>query len=295
MPFRSFCLLILICFIWSLNVVVSKLVIGDMGIPPLFYAALRSLLVLAVLIRFVLPLPEDWMRVALVTLSVSGGSFALLFLGLREASPSSAAVVTLSSAPLTVMFAILILHEHIGWRRGVGIALTFVGVGVAVASPTGLESGWGLLLVFLSAALGALGTVFMKRIALDALRLQSWAGLSSAVVLFPASFAAESGQFSAVLAAGWPFAAALLFSALIVSVAAHTAYFRLLQTHDANLIAPLTLMTPIFTMGLGIWLTGDDVGPWLIAGALISATGVLVILVRPRFAGLKPLMVRGRI
>lgn len=295
MTTRSFLLLTFICVLWALNVVVSRLVVEGMGVPPLWFAALRSLVVALVLVRYLRPLPPNLPWVALVTFMISGGSFALLFVGLRDATPSAAAVVSLSGAPLTVVFAILILKEKVRWRRAVGIALSFLGVAVAIASPSGWSSSVGLIFVGISAIVGALGSVWLKTIEMPPLRLQAWAGLVSALVLFPISALSESGQGAAVLAGGWRFAAALGFSALVVSVFAHTVYFRLLRDHDANLIAPLTLMTPVFTIAAGAAITGDDVGLQLLVGALIAASGVLVILVRPSLKLFKPLLVRTRI
>ena len=43
---------------------------------------------------------------------------------------------------------------------------------------------------------------------------------------------------------------ALLFSALIVSLFAHTCYVMLLQKYEANLSSALTLMTPLITIGI---------------------------------------------
>lgn len=294
MPFRSFLLLAIICLVWALNVVVSKLVVDDLAVQPMFYAALRALVVGVVLLPWLRPIPDNFLRVAFVTLALSGASFALLFLGLRYASPASAAVVNLTGAPLTLMFAILILREEIGWRRGLGIAFALAGVGIAIASPSAWDGSFGLIFVAASAALGALGSVLLKRIDLSPLRLQAWAGATSAAMLFPVSFATESGQLASTLAAGWPFLAALVFSSLVVSVYAHTAYFRMLQQYDANLIAPLTLMTPIFTIIAGAAITGDDVGPYLVLGALVAGAGVLIILVRPSRKLFKPLLVRPR-
>lgn len=295
MSARSLLLLVFVCLLWALNVVVSRLVVDGMGVPPLWFAALRSLVVALVLVRYLRPVPPKWPWVALVTFMISGGSFGLLFAGLRDATPSAAAVVSLSGAPLIVVFAILILKEKVRWRRGVGIALSFLGVAVAIASPSGWSSSVGLVLVGASAIVGALGSVWLKTIELPPLRLQAWAGLVSAAVLLPLTAMTESGQVASTLAAGWQFAAGLAFSALVVSVFAHTVYFRLLRDHDANLIAPLTLMTPIFTIAAGAAITGDDVGLQLLVGALIAASGVLVILVRPSRELFKPLLVRTRI
>ncbi len=295
LPARSFAILAIICFAWSLNVIVSKIVVDQLQVPPLFYAAARSLLVLLVLSPYLRPVPGRWVQVLLYGLAISGGSFALLFVGLREATPSSAAIVSLSGAPLTVIFAIALLGERVGWRRGLGILLTFAGVIVAVASPSGWQSSSGLVFIAASAVIGALGTVLVKRVEITAISLQAWAALASVLVLVPLTAVLETGQFASVSAAPLPFAACLLFSALVVSVGAHTIYFWLLQRYDANLIAPLTLMTPLWTIALGAIITGDTLGPAMLAGAAIALAGVLVILVRPSKTFAKAMLVRTRL
>lgn len=295
MPARSFLLLVAICLVWAANVVVSNIVVARLGVPPLAYATMRSGMVLLCLLPWLRPLPQGLPRVMAVTFMISGGSFSLLFVGLQQATPSAAAVVNLSGAPLTVIFAILILGEKVRWRRGLGIACTFAGVLIAIASPDGWQSSWGLAFVFASAIVGSLGSVWIKQIDLGPLRLQAWAAVGSVLVLAPLSLALESGQVAAVQAAGLPFLAALGFSALIVSLGAHTLYFGLLQRYDANLVAPLTLMTPVFTIAMGAFITGDPVGWLMLLGAGVAGLGVLVILVRPSAGIFKPLLVRPRL
>ncbi|NVD45329.1 DMT family transporter [Qipengyuania atrilutea] len=120
MPVRDVALLVLLCVIWAGNVIVSRIVVTDMAIPPLFYAAMRTLILVAALFPWLKWPGKDWWRVALVTTSVSGGGFALLFVGLQDATPSSSAIVQLSGAPMTVLLAIAILKERVRWRRGIG-------------------------------------------------------------------------------------------------------------------------------------------------------------------------------
>ena len=204
-------------------------------------------------------------------------------------------MVNLASAPLTVLFAILFLKEQVRWRRGIGIALTFGGVLIALAAPGAAEASFGLIFVGLSAAVGSLGAVLLKQLDIAPLRMQAWAGVSSLIVLTPLSLLTESGTWQAVRAGGPELGVALFYSAVIVSLAAHTGYFRMLQAYDANLLAPLTLMTPMMTIGLGAALTGDHVGPQLVVGAGLAVVGVLVILVRPSRNVFKPLLVRARL
>ncbi len=295
LPLSAIAVLFACNLAWALNVVVSKLAVDDLAVPPLFYAALRSLLVMVALAPLLRRVPANLPRVMLVGLAISGGSFALLFIGLRTASPSAAGIVSLTGAPLTVLFAILFLKEQVRWRRGLGIALTFVGVAIAIGSPSGLDSGWGLGFVFAGALVGAIGAVFFKRIEIGAVQMQAWAGLASACVLFPLSLMLESGQIAAVGAAPLAVIACVFFAGIVVSVGAHSAYFRLLQRHDTNLVVPFTLMTPLMTIALGAWLTGDAVGWPLLVGGAVAVCGVAIIVVRPSAALFKPLLVRPRL
>ncbi|MEQ8411312.1 MAG: DMT family transporter [Erythrobacter sp.] len=280
---------------WALNVVVSKIAVDDLALPPLFYAALRSALVVLALAPLLGRVPENLPRVLAIGLAISGGSFALLFVGLQSASPSAAGIVGLAGAPLTVLFAILFLKEQVRWRRALGIALTFVGVAIAIGSPSGLESGWGLGFVFASSVIGALGSVFFKRLSIGAVTMQAWAGLASVIVLLPLSFALESGQGAALAASPLAVAGCVAFAGLVVSVGAHSSYYRILRQHDANLVAPFTLLTPLLTIGFGAWLTGDPIGWPLLGGAALAMLGVAIIVLRPSRALFKPLLVRPRL
>ena len=294
MSFRALLIMTFCNIAWALNVVVSKLAITDFSAPPLFYALVRSVIVAAVLIPLLRPLPAKLWQVLVIGLAISGGSFALLFMGLETASPSAAGVVSLSGAPMTVLFAILFLGEKVRWRRGLGIGLAFGGVLFAMAGENQMQTSTGLLLVFLSAMVGALGTVFVKRLDLSSIRLQGWAAVASVAVLLPLSLTLESGQFAALAASPWELAACLVFASLVVSIGAHTAYFRLLGEYDANLIVPLTLFTPILTIVFGAWLTGDAIGERLVIGGAIALAGVAIIVLRPSATFTRRFLVRPR-
>lgn len=288
-------LLMLVNLVWSLNVVVSKIAVDDLGVPPIFYAFARSVLVVVALLPLLRPIPRDLIRVMLIGLAISGGSFALLYIGLATASPAAAGVVGLSGAPLTVIFAIVFLGERVRWRRALGIGLAFAGVLIAVSSPAALETSGGVALIFASAIMGALGTVFVKRLDLSSVRLQAWAGVASVLALLPLTMTMESGQLDALADAPLETAACLLFAGIAVSVGAHTAYFWLLQRYDTNQVVPLTLLSPLFTVVLGAWLTNDDVGSQLVIGGLLALAGVAIIVLRPSVTFSKRLLVRGRL
>lgn len=281
MRFRDFLLLVFVCLTWGFSNVLSKVVVGTWHVPPLFFAAARFAIVLAVTLPWLRPMPRPAWRIVLVGALMGGGNFALLFLGLQTASPSSAAVVLQAGVPITTLLSILILGERIHWRRGVGITLTLAGVLLVVWRP-GFAVSAGLLFILSAAFAGSLGAILMKQMEHVApLRFQAWVGLTAVVPLSLASALFEHDQWTTSVAAGWPFVAALLFSALIVSVCAHTLYYGLIARYEATLLAPLTLMTPLTTIGLGVLITGDRLDLRMIAGAALALLGVLIVAVRP--------------
>ena len=280
MQFRDFLILIGVCLIWATNNVISKIVVADWNVPPLLYAALRFFIVMIATLPWLLPMPRPKWRILSVGLLMGGGSFAIMFVGLKTVTPSEAAIVSQAGVPITTLLSIVLLGERIAWRRALGITLTLVGVLLVVWEP-GFAVSAGMLLILASAFFGSLGAVLMKQMdEIAPLRLQAWVGLTGFAVLTPVSLLLEQPNWNVLEAAGWPFLVALLFSALIVSVVAHTAYYVLLQRYEANLLAPLTLITPLATIAMGVAITGDRLDTQMIAGSAIALTGVLIVAVR---------------
>lgn len=280
---RDFLILVLVCLVWGYSNVLSRTVVGIWQVPPLFFAALRFAVVIAATLPWLRPMPRPRLRIVAIGLCMGAGNFALLFVGLQTASPSAAAIVIQIGVPFTTLLSVVVLGERIHLRRALGIALTLAGVVLVVWNPDGVHLSAGLWFVVGAAATGSLGAVLMKQVDdVTPLRFQAWVGLVSFVPLAIVSALIEEGQWAHAAAIGWPFVAAVLFAALVVSVTAHTAYYGLIGRYEANLLAPLTLMTPLATIAFGVALTGDRLDARMIAGAALALAGVLVVALRAR-------------
>ncbi|HEX9904100.1 MAG TPA: DMT family transporter [Propylenella sp.] len=296
MSARDFALFVLVCALWGFNMVAAKIVVGQLHVPPLFFGAVRSVLIALAVCPWLLPMPRPPWRTVVVGILMGGGGFGLMFVGLQWATPSAAAIVSQLGVPMVTVLSIVMLGERIRWRRGLGIALAVTGVALVMWAPDGFELSGGLLFVAGGAFCGALGAVMMKQMeGISPLRFQAWVGFASALLLVPLSAGLETGQVEAARSAGWPFALIVLYSALLVSVFAHTAYYGLIQRYDANLIAPLTLMSPLISIGLGIWITGDRFDGRMALGAALALVGVLIVAVRPNAALGKQIFLRNRV
>lgn len=281
MSLRDLALLVVICLVWAVNSVMSKVLISHFGAPPLFYAAARFVVIAVAMSPWLFPAPRPLWRMILVGLTMGGGTMALAYLSLKTTTPSAFAVVTQLGVPISAILSMAMLGERIRWRRGVGIVLTLTGALIVMWNPTGLVPSVGMLFVAGSAFTGSLGAVLMKQVeGASPRQFQAWVGFSSVWPLALLSAVAETGQGAVLAHALWPFVGAVLFSSLVVSVITHTAFYGLVQKYEVNLLQPLTLMTPLATIGLGVLITHDAFGPRMVIGTIVALTGVLIIALR---------------
>ena len=281
MSSRDFLLLFGVCLVWGLNLVLTRWVVADMHVPPLFFAAVRFAGVAAFLIPFLRPLPEKLFTLFLISVLIGSLHFALLFMGLRSAEASAVAVTGQLGVPFSTMMSMAFLGERVGWRRGLGIFLSFVGVMMIAFDPTSFRISTGLLFVVCSAFIASYGGILMKQMPpLTGLQVQAWVGLFSFAPLFAVSALWESGQVAAYAEGGWQVWLASLFAIAGVSIFGHGAFYTLIKKYDVSMLSPLTLMTPIWGVVFGIVLLSEPVSPRLVLGASIALAGVFMIAVR---------------
>ena len=249
--------------------------------PPIFFAGLRFFGVAILLIPFLRPIPKDIKTLFLISFFIGSGHFALLFIGLANAEASAASVVSQLGVPFSTLMSIAFLGETIGWRRGIGIVLAFVGVLLIAIDPTSFSVSLGLLYIVGAAFIGSIGGILMKRMSpVSALQMQVWIGMFSFAPLFIASSFLEKAQWSTYMAGGWSVWLATLFAVVGVSIFGHGAFYHLIKKYDISLLSPLTLMTPIWGVVLSIILLKDTITAQLILGSIISLGGVFVIAIR---------------
>jgi drug/metabolite transporter (DMT)-like permease len=269
------------CLAWALNVVLSRQVIAEWGVPPIFYAALRFSAVILIVFPWLRPMPRPFWRLLAVALCMGAANFALLNIGLQTATASSVAVVSQLGVPFTTLLSVVMLGERIRWRRGLGIALAFFGAVLVIVDPDGFEVSAGLLYIIGCAFVASLGAVLIKQMeGVKPLTFQAWVALISAPPLLAWTFTFESGQIESVVAAGWPFVAAMAFSVLVVSLFAHTMFYHLIGKYEANLLSPLTLMSPLMSVAIGVAFLSEPFDLRRGLGTAIALSGVLLIALR---------------
>lgn len=280
---RHLAALVGINLIWGFNFIVSKYAVGHF--PPVLFTLLRFGLLALLLFPFLRWHPGRMERLLLAAALSGGLQFALLFVGLHLTNGvASAAIATQLGVPFTTLMSILFLGEVIRWRRWLGIALAFAGVGVIGFQPGMLEHRTGLALVIASAFVSSMGLVAVKTLgtSLKPLELQAWFAWSSAPLLLFLTFWLENGQYEAIATAGWLEWGTVLYTALLASLVAHTGFYRLVSRYPVTSISPITLLSPAFGVTFGVLLLGEPVTARLLVGAALTFTGVFIIAMREK-------------
>jgi O-acetylserine/cysteine efflux transporter len=279
---RDLALLVGCTVIWGLNLVVSRAGLAE--IPPLLFTVLRFT-VLAALLVWVLRSTRGQGRALLWAALMSGAvPLALMFLGLASAeNVASVAIASQLGVPFTTLLSVLLLGEVVRWRRWTGISFAFAGVLVMGLDPQVFDHWQSLGLVVLSALAGSFGLLGIKKLSgFSPLELQGWMAVIGVVPLAILCFAIERPTWAMLQGIGWHGWSALLYSVVLASLVAHSAFYYLVHRYPVTSVAPLTTLSPVFSVLFAVVLLGDRLTPKIVLGGAMTLVGVLIITVRER-------------
>lgn len=282
MPLRDKLLAIAVVCVWSLNMIIIKLGVGE--IPPLLMSTLRFILVSAVLVPFTRITRRQLPGLLLVSFTFGTMHFGLLFVALRYAEAGTSAVLIQLGAPIATLLACIFFRERLGWLRALGLAISLSGIAILAAGPT-MPGPLPLALLIISATGWAVTNLIIKSIPdVGPMTVMGWSSLFSVPQLALGSWLLEYDQWSQVTTAGWHGWFCVLYSALASSIAGYGAWYWLLRRHSINAVVPYSMLNPLLTVLFGILLIGDAPSPLKIIGAVVMVAGVTLILRRPAAA-----------
>jgi len=277
---RDLLLLIGMNLIWGLNLISSKIGVGQF--PPIFFTALRFGS-LALFLVPMLKIHRGQMTNLFAAAMLTGpAAFALLFAGIfLTEDAATVAVATQMSVPFSTLMSVMFLGETIRWRRIMGIVLAFAGIVIISFDPRVFAYWEGLALVVCSSFVSSLGLIFLKRLKdIKPLELQSWIALAGGSILLALSLILEQGQITAVRNATWEGWGALFFTTVMSSLIAHTAWYFLVSRYPVTSLSPLTLLSPLFGIFFGVTLLHDQLTARMLVGGAVTLVGVLIVVLR---------------
>lgn len=293
MPVRHMLLAITVAALWGINFVAIDLSLTTY--PPLLLAALRFGLVAIPTVLFVRRPQVRWRWLIGYGIGFGVLQFGFLYWGMAVGMPAGlASLVLQASAPFTVLLGTIFLREGLTPIRLVGIVIAIAGLTIV---------GWqraehAVLLPFLltlSAGLGwAIGNVCNRQAhTTEPFRLMLWMTAIPPLPLLALSLLFEgpariSTAFGTALTTEgfWP-TLGLLFTVVVAVIAGSGIWTWLISRHPAGLVAPFSLLVPVFGMTSAWLFLGETPRPGELAGAALIAAGVLIgtiVIRRPRAA-----------
>jgi O-acetylserine/cysteine efflux transporter len=277
---RDIGLAVAVMAVWGVNFVMIE--VGLDHFPPLLFNALRFTAAAFPAVLFVGRPPVPWRWIVAVGLVLGVAKFSLLFAGMAAGMPAGlSSLVLQSQAVFTMIFAVLLLRERPRPVQIAGLAVAAAGVGV-VATRMGFVFGAFLLIVGAAACWGLSNVATRKASPPDTLRFMVWVSAVASGPLIVLSLLVDgpSADLAALRSFDLPALGALLYVALISTLAGFAVWGRLLQTYGASTVAPFSMLVPFFGMASAAVFLGERIHGVDVAGGVLVVGGILLGLVR---------------
>lgn len=288
MSSRDVGIVLFVVFLWSLNFISMAKALEFF--PPVLLAALRFVCAAFPAVFFV-----SRSTVPTRFFVLYGGLFGVvyfpvLFAGVQAGMPPGLTSLVLQSQALfTVLFTALLLKDSPTRRQFAGIALAFAGIGLIVREMGTSPAFVGLLLVLLAASLWGYSNIMLKQYGqgVNMLALMVWSSLVPVVPLLCLSFLLEDGQMALFTSSAQHVDKALaiagvLFMGLGGTVVGFGLWGNLLRRYSPNVVAPFSLLVPVFGMFFASLFFGEEYTRIkIIASVLILAGLALTVLKKP--------------
>jgi drug/metabolite transporter (DMT)-like permease len=223
--------------------------------------------------------PAAWTPFFVMSLLNNVLPFTFITLGQKTVASGLASVLNATTPLFALVIAHLFADERLKANKLAGVALGILGVAILMGSNLLATSTASLLGMLLCLA----GSMSYGFAALWGRRLRNTPPLVAATCQLMAS-TVTLGVLAAVVDRPWtlpwptmPTVLALLGLALLATSLAYVIFYRILSVSGPTNVMLVTLLIPITGIGLGVTLLGETLETRHIIGALVIASGLLVI------------------
>ncbi|MFG0772588.1 EamA family transporter [Vibrio plantisponsor] len=284
MSVRDRFLALAIVLVWGVNFVVIK--VGLQGMPPLLLAGLRFAFVALPAIFFIKrpQVPLKWL--VAYGLTINFLQFSLLFWALKVGMAAGLASLLLQAqAFITLGFGVLLLKEKVRIHNMIAVSVAGAGI-YLLAAAQGHDSTsltlFTLVLIIGAAAFWALGNivnkVIMQRYPVPTMSLIVWSALVPMVSFFISSYVIEGPELivESLVNIEWHNVFSIVYLSLLATILGYGGWSYLLRRYETSMVAPLSLLVPVFGL-LSAWiLLGESLSIYQIIGVIVIAMGLVI-------------------
>jgi O-acetylserine/cysteine efflux transporter len=134
-----------------------------------------------------------------------------------------------------------------------------------------------------SALAGAFGLMAVKKLSgFSPLELQAWMAVTGVVPLAILTWFVEQPSAALWQSVSWQGWAAVAYTTIMASLIAHTIFYYLVQRYPVTSVAPVTTLSPVFSVLFAVLLLGDELTTKIALGGAVTLVGVFIITMRER-------------
>jgi O-acetylserine/cysteine efflux transporter len=280
MPLRHFLLAVAVVAIWGINFAVTKVAMDQL--PPLLLAGLRFFFALFPAVFFLRRPETSWRNLALYGVLNGVGQFGLMYVAMNgRISPGLASIVIQTQVFFTIGLAMVMNAERLQAYQGAALVAGAAGLVVIGMHTDATLTLGGLGMMIGSALCWALANLTNKRAGrVNMLSYVVWASAFAVPPLFLLSWLVDGGPaIASALRSAGPWAwAAVAWQSIGNTMFGYAAWGWLLSRHPAAVVAPTSLLVPIFGMGTAALLLDEPLPGWKLGAASLIITGLVINL-----------------
>jgi O-acetylserine/cysteine efflux transporter len=271
--------------LWGLGFVFAKGAINHF--PPILLMAFRFSLTALVLVWFT-PLPFgkffQLFKIAIVAAAIQ---YSLTFTGVKGLEAGLASIIVQLEVPFLVILGASLLREKPGYKKWIGIAISFVGVATMSQQDELSGSIISIALVLGGCFAWALGQVMIRKLKdVSGMQVTAWIAVFAAPQLFFMSAIFEDGQVEAIRTANPLVWWTVLYLGLIMTCLGYYFWNTLIRHHDVSRVAPFLLLLPVFSVLGGNVFLGETITIEKFYGGSTILLGIGVITINARLSSI---------
>lgn len=276
---------VLFIFIWATGYVVAKFAAPHA--EPLTFLLIRYIgvvllmLVLALLARARWPSAREALHLAVAGIGIQAIYLGGVWVSIKHGMPAGVSALIVNVQPvLTAMLGFFVL-ERVTPRQWLGVLLGLGGVMLVVWHKLGTAGmTWATLMMNVASLIGiTAGTLYQKRFvpSFDLRTGQVVQFLASIAVTLPVALATESFQVTWNL----PFAAAMLWSIVVLTGGGISLMFTMLRHGKATTVTSYMYLVPLVTALMAWAMFGETLAATAVVGMAVTLLGVWLVVRQP--------------
>ncbi|CNL29610.1 EamA family transporter [Yersinia proxima] len=287
MKFTDFLIALLITAIWGVNFSIIKL--GLITVDPLILAGIRFTLCALPAVFFIKKPDTSWRYIIGYGLLFGIGLWGIVNLGIKAGiSAGIASLVLQFGAFFTMVLGAFLFHENLSKYQYIGIFVALLGLTSIIFISDGSVTFIGLALVLCGAVVWGLVSIIIKKS--DTKQVFSflvWSSLFDPIPLFILSylFNGPSGFTELAIHFNTTTLFSILFQVYPNTLFAYWVWNSLLTKYPVSVVAPLSLLVPIFGMLGSVMIFNESIPSGKIIAMVFIISGLIIGLYGKRLMG----------